>query len=234
LVSLRITQLWLLAMLILFFSPVSVLAQETVFNVPSADVLEKGKAYAELDSTVRPVDPMVGFTPRFVVGTGYGIEVGMNFAGWTSPTPGELEIVPTIKWKIWKGKASGWTFFIGDNLFFPVARRTFNAGNYSYAAFAKEWKHGTRVSFGGYDFTRNVVADANRAGGQFSIEQQLNKRVGLAADWYTGKQSVGYVSPGAVIKLTSKLTLFAAYQIGNSGLTSGNHQFLWELGYNFN
>jgi len=28
--------------------------------------------------------------------------------------------------------------------------------------------------------------------------------------------------------------LYAAYQIGNAGVTMGNHQFLWEIGYNFN
>jgi len=59
-----------------------------------------------------------------------------------------------------------------DDLFFPVRQRTYNAGNYAYASFAKEWKHGTRIGFGGYDFTRNVVANANRAGGQFTFEQQ--------------------------------------------------------------
>ena len=38
----------------------------------------------------------------------------------------------------------------------------------------------------------------------------------------------------AIWKLTSKLTLYTAYQVGNAGVTAGNHQFLWELGYNFN
>jgi hypothetical protein len=107
-------------------------------------------------------------------------------------------------------------------------------GNYAYASFAKEWKHGTRIGLGAYDFTRKVVANANRASGQFTFEQVINKRVTLAAEWYTGNTSVGYVNPGAIIKLTSKLTFYTAYQIGNAGVTTGNHQFLWELGYNFN
>ncbi len=139
-----------------------------------------------------------------------------------------------MKWRLWKAKTSGWSFFVGDDLFFPVHRRSYDAGNYVYASFAKEWKHGTRIGLGAYDFTRNVVADANRAGGQFTFEQLINKRLTLAAEWYTGNTSVGYVNSGAIIKLNSKLTLYAAYQIGNAGLTAGNHQFLWELGYNFN
>jgi len=42
------------------------------------------------------------------------------------------------------------------------------------------------------------------------------------------------VNPGAIFKITSKLCLYTAYQIGNYGVRNGNHQFLWEFGYNFN
>jgi hypothetical protein len=208
--------------------------QETVFDVPSADILDKGKVYGELDGTLRPVDFLATFTPRIVVGIGHGIEVGVNIDGLSAPGLDALEISPTVKWRLWKAKTSGWSFFVGDDLFFPVHRRTYDAGNYVYASFAKEWKHGTRISFGANDFTRNVVAKANRAGGQFTFEQLINRRLTLAAEWYTGNNSVGYVNPGAIIKLNSKLTLYAAYQIGNAGVTAGNHQFLWEFGYNFN
>ena len=139
-----------------------------------------------------------------------------------------------MKWPLWKDETSEWSCHVGDNLFFPVRQRTYNAGNYAYASFAKQWKHGTRFGFGGYDFTRYVVANANRAGGQFTFEQRVDDRSTLAAERYTGKQAVGYAIAGAIIKLTSKLTVYAAYQIGNSGVTTGNYMFLWELGYNFN
>ncbi len=208
--------------------------QETVFDVPSADILDKGKVYGELDGTIRPVGGAATFTPRVVVGLGHQIEVGVNFNGLAEPTTGQLDVSPTVKWKVWKGKDSGWSFYVGDNVFFPVRQRSYNAGNYAYASLVKEWKHGTRIGLGAYDFTRNVVASANRAGGQFTFEQQVNKRLTLATEWTTGKQAAGFVSPGAIIKLTSKLSLYTAYQIGNSGVKSGNHQFLWELGYNFN
>ncbi len=223
-----------LALLVLVLPAARAYGQETVFDVPSADILDKGKVYGELDGTVRPVDPMATFTPRVVVGIGHQIEIGMNFNGLSAPTVGELDVSPTIKWRPWNDVDSGWSFFAGDDLFFPVRQRTYNVGNYFYASFAKVWKHGTRIGLGGYDFTRNVVANANRAGGQFTFEQRVTDRVTLAAEWYTGKQAVGYVNPGAIIKLSSKLTLYAAYQIGNSGVTNGNHQFLWEFGYNFN
>jgi hypothetical protein len=223
-----------LPLLLVVFPACRAYGQQTVFDVPSADVMDQGKVYGELDGTVRPMGSLATFTPRVVVGIGHGIEVGMNFDGLSAPTLDQLEISPTVKWRLWKGKTSGWSFYVGDDLFFPVRKRTYNAGNYVYACFAKEWNHGTRITFGGYDFTRNVVANANRAGGQFTFEQRVNNRLTLAAEWYTGNNTAGYVNPGAIIKLNSKLTLFAAYQIGNAGVTAGNHQFLWEFGYNFN
>jgi hypothetical protein len=220
--------------LLLVFPAARAYGQETVFDVPSADVLDKGKVYGELDGTVRPVDPLATFTPRVVVGIGHQIEIGMNFDGLSAPSLDQLDISPTVKWRPWKSESAGWCFYVGDDLLFPVRRRTYNVGNYSYAAFAKQWAHGTRVTWGGYDFTRYVVASANRAGGQFTFEQRVTNRLTLAAEWYTGKQAAGYVNPGAIIRVNSKLTLYAAYQIGNADVTTGNHQFLWELGYNFN
>src|SRR5277367_4133855 len=136
---------FLLLLLVVF--PVSrAYAQETVFDVPSADILDQGKVYGELDGTLRPVDFLATFTPRVVVGIGHGIEVGVNFDGLSTPAAAQLEISPTLKWQLWKAQTSGWSFYIGDDLFFPVRMRAFNAGNYAYATFAKTWTHGTRIT----------------------------------------------------------------------------------------
>jgi hypothetical protein len=207
--------------------------QETVFDVPSADVLERGKVYGELDGTAWEADGLATFTPRVVIGLGHGVEAGVNFSGLSEPELGQLTATPTIKWRPWSTEA-GWSFYVGDDLFFPVRERMYNAGNYFYAAVAKKWKHGTRVGAGGYDFTKNVVARANRAGGQLTVEQSLGARLTVASEWYTGNQAVGYVNTGLILKITGKLTGYAAYQVGNAGVTVGNRQFLWELGWNFN
>jgi hypothetical protein len=216
------------------FLALPTLGQETVFDIPSPDILDKGKVYGELDGTARPVDPVYTFEPRMVVGLGYRIEAGINFIGLSEPYSGQVIIAPTVKWRLWDGGSSGWSFFAGDDIFFPVRNREYNAGNYFYAEFAKIFRRGTRIGFGGYYFTKDVVARAQRAGGQFTFEQPINKRLTLAAEWYTGNNAAGYVDPGVVVKLSSKVTLFGCYQIGNAGVSNGNHQFLWEFGYNFN
>src|SRR5277367_6157944 len=95
--------------------------QETVFDVPSADVLDQGKVYGELDGTVRPVDPLATFTPRVVVGIGHQIEVGVNFNGLSAPTLGPLAISPTVKWRIWKTRRRAGASMLGMICFFRCA-----------------------------------------------------------------------------------------------------------------
>lgn len=211
-----------------------VYAQDTVFNVPSADFLDRGKVYFEQDGTIHTTDAQSTFTPRLVVGIEHNLEAGVNFNGPSAPKLGQLDISPTIKWGVWKSESAGLLLYVGDDVFFPVYQRSYDAGNYAYAMITKTWAGGTRLGVGVYDFTRQVVATGNRAGGQFTFERPLNKRLTLAAEWYTGNNAAGYVNPGVIFKATSKLTLYGAYQIGNAGLTKGNHQFLYELGYNFN
>ena len=208
-------------------------AQETVFNVPSPDVLDKGKIYGEVDIPTAFQQSTSSFEPRVVVGVGNRVEVGMNFIGLSAPDTGQLTISPTIKWMPYKG-ANGWSVFVGDNVFFPVRERQYTPGNYVYAAVSKTFSEGTRISAGGYEFTAHVVAPGRRTGVQATFEQTLTKSLTLAADWFSGAHASGYVTPGIILKATSRLMLYGAYELGNSGLTNGNHALLIELGYSFN
>ena len=114
-------------LLVLPFLALPTLGQETVFDVPSPDILDKGKVYGELDVTARPVDPVCAFEPRVVVGLGHRIEAGMNFIGPSEPSSGHITLAPTVKWRLWEGK-SGWSFFIGDDVFFPCAQARLQRG----------------------------------------------------------------------------------------------------------
>ena len=215
-------------------------AQETVFNVPTTDVLDKGKVYFELDASFKTndstaVNKFSSFVPRLVVGAAHRIETGVNILGNIQPGPDSTIISPTIKWKVYDGKDNGWAIVLGDNVFIPVHNRAYDAGTYSYVMTQKTFNKSTRIGLGGCFFSKNVVAtNANRAGGQFTFEQPLNKKVTVAVDWFTGKHSAGYFTPGVVFKVGSKVTGYAAYSIGNQNASHGNHYFLLEFGYNFN
>lgn len=219
--------------LLLTFCPMS-FAQETVFNVPSGDILDRGKVYTEFDFSYRPDDALQTYTPRIVVGLGKRLEAGVNINGIVNPGTSQTTLTPTIKWRLYDGGESGWAFLVGDNLFIPVQNKTFNAGTWTYAEFVKIFKTGTRATFGGYYTSANVFDVAQRGGGQFALEQGIGSKFTLAADWFTGKHAAGYVTPGYYLKLTPKLTWYASYQLGNTGVSNGNHQFLTELGWNIN
>jgi hypothetical protein len=213
---------------------VNAYGQQTVFNVPSADVLDKGKAYVEFDAAFSESTPSTAFTPRLVYGVGHNIEVGANVPSFNVPDAGTVSIVPTIKWKFYEDKEKGVTLFAGDHVFLPVQNRTFDAGNYVYVEAAKSFKSGTRIGAGVYDFSAHVVDSGSRAGVQASLEQTVNKRLSFATDWFSGNNSTGFVTPGFVYKLTKAVSLYTAYEIGNDNATHGNHAVLVEIGWNPN
>ena len=208
-------------------------AQQTVFNVPSADVLDRGKVYLELDGTYMHSSASGTLTPRFVVGVGHRVEAGVNLNGFNVPGQQALTPAAAIKWKIYQSTSSGWSLLAGDDVFIPAQHRTYTAGNYVWAEAAHAWKSGTRVTFGAFHATPNVFGEKQKVGGQFALEQPINSRLTFATDWYTGDSSVGYVTPGVIVKVTRQLTWYGSYQLGNHNLSSGNHQFLFEIGWNF-
>ena len=220
------------------FAAVSAFGQQTIFNIPSTDVLDRGQVYGELDVSFKTnceasVCRFSSFVPRLVAGAGHNIEIGLNVTGNIQPGADTTTLVPAFKWRPYHNSDKGWAIVAGDHVFIPVKNKSYNIGNYVYVEVSKSFKHGTRLTAGGYDFTKNVVAGANRAGGQFGFEQTVNKYLNINADWYTGRHSAGYFTPGIAVKPHPKVTIYAGYSIGNGDAARGNHFFLVEFGYNF-
>jgi hypothetical protein len=64
--------------------------QRTIFNVPTSDVLDRGKVSVELDVSFSPNSRSAfgrfsSFVPRVVVGTCGNVEIGLNLTGNTQP-----------------------------------------------------------------------------------------------------------------------------------------------------
>lgn len=222
-----------------FIGVLSAIGQQTIFNVPTTDVLDRGKVYVELDAVFKPNDQdalskFSSFVPRVVIGVGSNVEVGLNVTGNIQPGADSTTLVPTVKWKFYQNEKKGVALIAGNNFFIPVRNRAFKFGTYSYVAGSKTIKK-TRLTAGGFVASRNVFAtDAVRAGGQFGIEQTVNSKFTIAADWITGRHASGYFTPGIFYKPHPKVTTYLSYSIGNDKAAAGNHFFLFELGYNFN
>lgn len=215
-------------------------AQQTVFNVPTTDVLDKSKVYFELDISAKPNDSAAlnkfsSFVPRIVVGTGAKVEIGLNIIGNIQPGPDATTLVPAIKLKVYDGGDNGWAMVLGNHIYIPVRNKSYDAGDHAYLITQKTFSTKTRIGLGAGVFTKNVVApNAARGAGMFTFEQPITKKLNWNADWFSGKHANGYFTTGSAYKLTNKLTTVAAYSIGNANASSRNHFFYFELGYNFN
>jgi len=214
-------------------------AQQTIFNVPTSDVLDRGKVYAELDASFKVNDQeglrrFSSFVPRLVVGVGHKVEVGLNVTGNIQPGADATALVPTVKWKFYENEKQKLALFSGTNFYIPVRNRAYNFGSYSYAAVAKSIGK-SRLTAGGFVASENVFApNAVRGGGQFGFEHTVNNKLSFAADWITGRHASGYFTPGVIYKPHPKVTTYWSYSIGNDKAAAGNHFFLFEVGYNFN
>ena len=235
----RALRIAFVALLFAFFcGHTSARAQQVIFNVPSADVLDKDEVYLEAGTTFGVAQPRFSsFSPRVVIGAGKNIEVGVNYQGNVQPGRDAPTPVSTFKWRV-AGDADrrGWVFTVGDHFYAPARHHPYRAGNYAYAQLTRVFGTGTtRVTAGGYHFTKDIVAEgAQRAGGQFSVEHNLSDKLLVSADWLTGKHHLGYSTYGFAYDVNAHMTPYFGYSLGNSGVRDGNHYFVVGVGFFLN
>jgi hypothetical protein len=214
-------------------------AQQTIFNIPSTDVLARGKLYAELDASYKPSSQAAqrkfsSFVPRIVVGIGGRFEVGLNLTGNIQPGKDTTTIVPTIKWKAFENKKKSFALIAGSSFSLPLRKATYRFGTFSYLAGSQTFNK-TRVTFGSFVASKNVFApNAVRGGALVGVEQSLSQKIVLAADWISGRHTNGYLTPGLIYKPHPRVAAYFTYSIGNSNAVKGNHFFLFEIGYSIN
>ena len=99
----------ILSLVTLLIASVGCQSQQTIFNVPSSDVLDKGQVYAELDVSYQYRPGMGNFVPRTVIGAGNSVELGVNLSTFSVPNSSTLSVVPTVKWKF----LQRWSWLVG-------------------------------------------------------------------------------------------------------------------------
>lgn len=191
-----------------------VAAQQTIFNVPSTEVLEPRQTYLELDLLGRPQDP--GFLQpslRTAYGIGADLEAGLNLEGFEIPGRSEPTLHPTVKWRPWEGDhlavAAG---AIGQ--FFVRGSRDGNPGVLAYSEASWEAPTNTTLTAGGYWASSGHAAEDPQAGPLVAVEQKVGERVKLVADWVGGKNDLGYVTPGVAVEM-DPWTLQLGYSLKN-------------------
>lgn len=227
------------ALMAFFLTAFLAITSNAQFNVLATETLAEGETYLEFGSLFKPNNQgearrFTTFLPRVAYGVTRDFEVGVTMLGNVQPDADATTISPMLKYRLYKNEKYGVTVTVGDNIFIPIRKdRSFNIGNQFYMQATKTFaKTGTSVTTGSYWFTKNVVAEnASRAGGMFGVEQPINKRFGVAADWITGKHSSGYATVGIYFRPTKRSVSYVGYSMGNQGFKQGNQYVFANIGF---
>lgn len=214
-------------------------AQSTLFNIPSTDVQAKKKVYVEFDfiSHLEPHDEggFQTYVPRVVVGTGGNFEVGANVAFTDALAPDQpVELQPNVKYRFYNDESGGVAASAGGILYTPVANRAgVDTFGLLYTVVSKKVKgtYGPRLTGGGYGLVGRANGNGSEGGAIVGYEQPLHAKVNFVADWLSGRNRFGYVTPGLSFTTSSNSALYAGYSIGNQG-RKNNALFVY-FGYTF-
>jgi hypothetical protein len=227
------------AMLLMLLPKSAAVAQSTLFNVPSTDVVSKKKVYLEFDFLSHFESHADGgfqiYAPRAVFGVGKGVEVGVNLTAVDAFAPDQpIYLSPNVKWQFYSNEKTGVAVSAGGLLYTPIVHRG-GADTYGfiYSVASKKVKsdYGPRLTGGGYALPGLANGAGTRGGAIVGYEQPLAKRVTFVADWFTGKNAFGYVTPGFSFTLPKSSLLNVGYSIGNRG--RGNNALFVYYGITF-
>lgn len=228
----------ILPIIILFlivFLPKSVFAQQTIFNVPSADVTEKGHVFLQQEAQTTPWNTDTAFlgTTYSAYGIGHNTELDATLFNVGSPATQNISLgvgfksaipIPGLKEKFPERE---FKFTIGSEMLLGLEGN--GVGNWTYAHLSgRVPKLNTRltagVSYGGRQvFGQNTVSFIG------GVEQPVTKKLTLIADWFSGTEHfAGFLISGFSYAFPKNVTLYAGYQIPNSPRV-GTSGFVIEL-----
>ncbi|MBS1789851.1 MAG: hypothetical protein JST85_19165 [Acidobacteria bacterium] len=208
---------------LLSLSGQTVFAQSTIFNIPTTDVVAPQKTYFEFDfiGHLEHFDKggFHSFVPRVVYGVGKSVEVGLNVAATHSAAPTVVYAQPNIKWQFYANEKSGAALSVGAIAYTPLRNRDDNdTFGLFYGNVSKKFKgtYGPRLTVGGYGLA-GLDADVDKGGAIVGYEQPIAGKVSFVADWFSGKNGFGYVTPGFSFSLPKNQLVNVGYSFGNYG-----------------
>lgn len=224
-------QIKILTILILILIQQKACAQQTVFNVPSADVTPKDAIFLQHESQFRPWVPdafWVG-THYSAYGIGHNTELDATLFNVGAPTTNHIALglgfksampIPVLKEKFPQREVK---LTVGSEVLVSMEGR--GIGNWTYAHLSgRVPKLNTRLTAGVSVGTKQVFGK-NTFDFIGAIEQPVTPKLNLIADWFSGTENfAGYLIAGFSYKLPKDVNLYCGYQIpnsprvGNSGL----------------
>jgi len=219
---------------IVLLSGQEILAQSTLFNIPSTDVVAEKKTYVEFDFISHLEAHKNGgfqaYVPRVVYGLARKWEVGVNVSFTDALLPEQpVELQPNVKYQFYANEKNGVQAAAGAILYTPIAHRAgVDTFGLLYSTVSKKWKgsYGPRLTGGGYGLVGRATGNGTEGGAIVGYEQPLHPKVSFVTDWFSGRNRFGYVTPGFSFTVTKSSAFYAGYSIGNFG-RKNNALFLY-------
>jgi hypothetical protein len=210
--------------------------QQTLINVPSADVTPRGELFLQHESQFHPWNPgayWIG-THYSALGIGFNTELDLTLFNTSAPALhnnslgfGFKTTLPLLKKKLPKEELK---LVVGEMLPISLDSKSINSWTYVLGS-ARIPKIGTRLSAG---ITRlpEQIAFKNTVCFLGAIEQPVNNRITVFTEWYSGKNGLGFLTPAISIRLPWEMGLYCGYQIHNFA-ENGQNCFAVEIARTF-
>ena len=199
-------------------------AQQTIFNVPSADITEKGMIFLQHESQFSNKFGL--FTNYGAYGIGKNTEIDLTLFQIGTHNVRNENLGIGIK-KIFPLHEKSETKLTLGHLI-PISLRGNGVGGYTYSHLSTRLpKIKTRITSG------FLVGTTTIFGRDFicyigGIEQPITKRLSLTTDWHSGKHAYGFLITGFSYYFGHNSTLYAGYQIHNNR-ANGPNGFVIEM-----
>lgn len=225
---------------VLFCSAAKIsLAQTTLYNIPTADTIQKGSWGLEGDFIAKPVSYRDGGFQTYGYRAAYGLtnrtEVGSNFYLTYDGDKTVAQAEFSLKQNVYRNERLGISVSGGTVVFVPLRARNGDRTAvmvYGVASKSVEPLNGMTVTGGAYKvFGGGDNFGEDKAGAIVGVNQPIVKRVSFVADWFSGKNKIGYASAGFNFAVTNRQYLTTGYSFGNSG--RGNNALAAYYGITF-
>lgn len=210
-------------------------AQQTIFNVPSADVTPKGHVFLQEEAQTTPWNTDTAYlgTTYTAVGIGHNTELDATLYNVGSPATQNISLgvgfksaipIPYLKEKFPERE---FKLTIGSDMLLGLEGN--GVGNWTYAHLSgRVPKLNTRLT-AGISYGGRQVFGINHTSFIAGVEQPITKKLTLIGDWFSGSEHfAGYLITGFSYALPKNTTLYAGYQIPNSPRV-GTSGFVIEL-----
>lgn len=220
------------------FLGATVCAQSTLINTPSTDTVDEKFIYIEADyithfgSFSRGGFRSGGY--RIVYGAKKNLEVGLNFFHTQSEGLSQTELQPNVKWRYFRNEKHKIAASAGAVSFVPLNRQTgTRPTTLVYSNISKGFRHagGVRLTTGAYKIFGADREFGTEAGAIVGVEKPVFKRFTFVADWFSGKNRLGYSAAGVNYQINSRHQLFTGYNFGNTGRANNSLNVFY--GYTF-